>query len=118
MTPEFIRGDEKIGQDTEARFADEYGINISDTRIIAYSSFWRVTEEFGFDLIVRIQDEASSDHAPKGSTFSLLKNNKDNTPFRFRSLSWICTEDPDLKITDEKIFDLLCSLTKDILMIL
>ena len=65
ITPEFIRGDEKFGQTIEAKFAEEYGININDKRIISYSSYWRVNEEFGYDLIVRIQDEVSSDHAPK-----------------------------------------------------
>ena len=111
FTPEFIRGDQKFGQIVEARFADKYGIDISHAGVISHSSYWRIGEEFGYDLIIRIQDEVSSDYAPKGSNFSLLNTNKDNTPFRFSNLQFICknTMGSDLKIADDKIFALLCS---------
>ena len=111
ITPEFIQGDQKFGQTVEARFADKYGIDISGTRVISHSSYWRIGEEFGYDLIIRIQDEVSSDYAPRGSDFSLLKKNKDNTPFRFGNLQFICknTMGSDLRIADDNIFDLLCS---------
>lgn len=111
FTPEFIRGDQKFGQIVEARFADKYGIDISDAGVVSHSSYWRIGEEFGYDLIIRIQDEVSSDYAPKGSNFSLLNTNKDNTPFRFSNLQFICknTMGSDLKIADDKIFALLCS---------
>lgn len=79
--------------------------------VISHSSYWRIGEEFGYDLIIRIQDEVSIDYAPIGSNFSLLNTNKDNTPFRFSNLQFICknTMGSDLKIADDKIFALLCS---------
>ena len=89
-TPKFIQGDQKFGQTVEARFADKYGIDIGDTRVISHSSYWRIGEEFGYDLIIRVQGEISTDYAPKGSNFSLLNTNKDNTPFRFSNLQFIC----------------------------
>ena len=54
------------------------------------------------------------EHLPKGSNFNLLSANKENTPFRFSNLQFICknTMGSDLKIDDEKIFALLF-LTKD-----
>lgn len=111
ITPKFIQGDQKFGQTVEARFADKYGIDIGDTRVISHSSYWRIGEEFGYDLIIRVQGEISTDYAPKGSNFSLLNANKDNTPFRFSNLQFICKNSmgSDLKIDDEKIFALLCS---------
>ena len=57
FTPEFIQGDQKFGQTVEARFADKYGIDISVERVISHSSYWRIGEEFGYDLIIRVQDE-------------------------------------------------------------
>ena len=111
ITPKFIQGDQKFGQTVEARFADKYGIDIGDTRVISHSSYWRIGEEFGYDLIIRVQAEILTDYAPKGSNFSLLNTNKDNTPFRFSNLQFICKNSmgSDLKIDDEKIFALLCS---------
>ena len=109
--PEFIQGDQKFGQTVEARFSDKYGIVIGDTNVISHSSYWRIGEEFGYDLIIRIKGEVSSAYAPKGSNFSPLQKNTDNTPFRFSNLQFICknTMGSDLKLSDKRIFDLLCS---------
>ena len=111
ILPEFIQGDQKFGQTVEARFADKYGIDIGVDRVISHSSYWSIGEEFGYDLIIRVQGEVSIDYAPKGSNFSLLSADKENTSFRFSNLEFICenTMGSDLKIADEKIFALLCS---------
>ena len=111
LTPEFIQGDQKFGQTVGARFTDNYGIDLGDTKVISHSSYWRVGEEFGYDLIIRTKSDVSSAYAPNGSEFSLLQKNTDNTPFRFSNLQFICknTMGSDLKISDDKIFDLLCA---------
>lgn len=49
FTPEFILGDQKFGQTVEARFADKYGMDISDARVISHSYYWRIGEEFGYN---------------------------------------------------------------------
>ena len=111
FTPEFVQGDQQFGQTVEARFFDKYGIDIGDEKVINHSSYWRIGEEFGYDLIISIQGDVSSDHAPKESNFGLLEKNTDNTPFRFSNLQFLCknTMGSDLKISDDKIFDLLCT---------
>lgn len=111
ITPEFIQGDEKFAQTVETRFADKYGIALGDSKVISHSSFWRVGEEFGYDLIISLKGGVASGYTPKGSEFSLLRNNIDNTHFRFSNLQFICdnTMGSDLTISDDKVFDLLCS---------
>jgi hypothetical protein len=111
MTPEFIQGDQKFAQTIETRFADKYGIVLGDAKVISHSSYWRVGEEFGYDLIISLKGGVARGYTPKGSEFSLLRNNIDNTPFRFTNLEFICknTMGSDLKISDDKVFDLLCS---------
>jgi hypothetical protein len=111
LAPELIQGDQKFGQTVEARFSDKYGIDIGDTKVISHSSYWRIGEEFGYDLIISIKGDVSSAYAPKGSDFSPLQKSTDNTPFRFSNLQFICknTMGSDLKISDDRISDLLCS---------
>ena len=111
LTPEFIQGDQKFGQSVEARFFDKYGIVIAGDKVINHSSYWQIGEEFGYDLIISINGDVSSDYAPKEIDFNLLKGNTDNTPFRFSNLQFLCknTMGNNLIISDEKIFDLLCS---------
>lgn len=111
FTPEFIQGDQKFGQTVEARFSDKYGIDTGDTGVISHSSYWRIGEEFGYDLVINIKGDVSSAYAPKGSDFKLLQKNTANTPFRFSNLQFICknTMGSDLKISDDRISDLLCS---------
>ena len=111
FTPEFIQGDQKFGQTVEARFFDKYGIDTGDTRVISHSSYWRIGEEFGYDLVINIKGDVSSAYAPKGSDFNLLQKNTASTPFRFSNLQFICknTMGSDLKISDDRISDLLCS---------
>ena len=111
ITPEFIQGDQKFAQTVGTRFAEKYGIALGDKKVIFHSSYWSVGEEFGYDLIISLKGGVASGYTPKGSEFSLLRNNIDNTPFRFTNLQFICrnTMGSDLKISDDKVFDLLCS---------
>tara|TARA_B100000989_G_C19429434_1_gene422352 strand:+ start:405 stop:599 length:195 start_codon:yes stop_codon:yes gene_type:complete len=61
----------KNGQTIEERFFDKYGIDLGDTRVISHYFYWRIGEEFGFDLIIRTQDEVSSDYALKKEATSV-----------------------------------------------
>jgi len=111
LTPTFVQGDQKFGQTVEARFSDKYGIELGNAKVISHSSYWSIGEEFGYDLIISIKGDVSNSYAPEGSKFNLLQKNTDNTPFRFSNLQFICknTMGSDLKISNDKITDLLCA---------
>jgi hypothetical protein len=110
-TPEFTQGDQEFSNVVKERFNDRYGIDLGNPEIISHSSYWRIGEEFGYDLIVRVREGVHSKYAPEGITFNLLKTNTDDTPFRFSNRQFICgnTMGSDLKISDDKIRNLVCA---------
>ena len=115
FTPEFIQGDEKFGHSVARRFYERYGIDLVETQDILHSSYYRVGEEFGYDIIFRVKSTQVSKYSPEGVNFNLLQTNAENTPFRFYNRQFICgdndflaPDDEGIKIRNEEIRRFIC----------
>ena len=112
LTPQYLKNDPQLTTDVIERFNNKYEIQNIAQDHVSHSSFYRIGEEFGFDLILQIKKSDIQKYKPKGSKFVPLSGNTDDTPFRFSNRRFLCgstkieISDEDVKriICDEKIF--------------
>jgi hypothetical protein len=107
MTPQYLKNDLQLTTDIIERFNKKYEIqNIVQDRVL-HSSFYRVGEEFGYDLILQIKKSDIQKYKPKGSKFVPLSGNTDDTPFRFNNKSLLCGS-TKIKISDVDVKRIIC----------
>lgn len=103
--PQYLKNDTRLTTDIIERLKNKYGIqNISEERV-SHSSFYRIGEEFGFDLILQIKKSDIQKYKPKGSKFVPLSESV--TPFRFSNRQFLCGS-TKIEISDEDIKRIIC----------
>ena len=90
VSPQFQKDDKQLTTDVIKRFHEKYKIADIDRTDVLHTSYYRIGEEFGFDLILKTTDQGIEKFRPKGSTFVLLSKDKNDTPFRFSNQQFLC----------------------------
>jgi len=90
VTPEFVKDETQLTTDVIERFHKKYEIRMINQTEVLHSSYYRIGEEFGFDLIIRSTNQDIEQYKPMGSKFVLLSDNVDDTPFRFGNKQFLC----------------------------
>ena len=107
-TPEFVKNNLILEKTFIKRIENKYDIHIGENDKIKHISYWRVGEEFGFDMIIKTHDYNKENYLPKNSPI-------ENATFG-SSLTWhtdyLCHREK-LEIDDKGVRDIICDLREN-----
>ena len=107
-TPEFLKNNLNLEKTFIKRIENKYDIHIGENDKIKHFSYWRVGEEFGFDMIIKTHDYNKENYLPKNSPI-------ENATFS-SSLTWhtryLCYKEK-LEIDDKGVRDIICDLREN-----
>jgi len=109
VTPEYIKNDEKLEQSLIEKYITNYGISVVGADEVLHSSYYRIGEEFGTDLIFKQNILDKKRIRPLGNEFTKLTEKTSALPFRFSNRQFLCNDGSEILIQDVTIRNLICS---------